>query len=84
MKSITIHNIDDETAKLIESKAKESGLSLNKTIKALLHKALGVSESAQSKKSSFAEFFGVWSQDEFDEFVQKTSDLDKIDSSDWE
>ncbi|MBV6640763.1 MAG: hypothetical protein KI791_08595 [Cyclobacteriaceae bacterium] len=83
MKSITIHNIDTETANLIESKAKESGLSLNKTIKMLLHKALGISNSQQQNKESFKQFFGVWSQEEFEQFEENTKDFRKVDQNDW-
>jgi predicted DNA binding CopG/RHH family protein len=42
MKSITIHGIDEPLAKLIKSKAKQEGLSINQTIKNILESSLGV------------------------------------------
>ncbi|MGB5615690.1 MAG: hypothetical protein WBM78_02535, partial [Desulfobacterales bacterium] len=42
MKSITIHGIDEPLVKLIKSKAKQEGLSINKTIKKILESSLGV------------------------------------------
>jgi predicted DNA binding CopG/RHH family protein len=42
MKSITIHGIDEPLAKLIKSKAKQKGLSINQTIKNILESSLGV------------------------------------------
>ena len=40
MKSITIHGIDDPLAKLIKSKVRSEGLSVNKTVKKLLEESL--------------------------------------------
>ena len=84
MKSITIHNLDDRTAKLIELKARESGLSLNKTIKRLLHKALGISPEGNDPREDFREFLGVWSEEEFDQFQKGTTDFGKVDQEDWQ
>ena len=42
MKSITIHGIDEPLEKLIKSRAREEGLSINKTLKKLLEQSLGV------------------------------------------
>ena len=83
MKSITIHNLDDEVASRIEQHAKETGLSLNKTIKQLLRKALNISSDNKSK-TSFQEFVGVWNQDDLESFESATSDLGRVDDSDWE
>ncbi|MEQ9298469.1 MAG: hypothetical protein RIF33_07895 [Cyclobacteriaceae bacterium] len=83
MKSITVHNIDEHTAKLIEQKAKKLGLSLNKTIKALLHQALGVEKGVIDNQKSFEEFFGIWSEQDSLEFHKNTEDTRAIDKSDW-
>ena len=83
MKSITIHNLDDQTSELIEQKARETGLSLNKTIKKLLRKALGISEEQISGKQEFAEFLGVWDDNEYEAFTQATEELERINEEDW-
>ena len=42
MKSITIHGLDEGLEAMIEEKARQEGLSLNKTVKMLLREALGL------------------------------------------
>lgn len=83
MKSITIHNLDRRTADLIEQKARESGLSLNKTIKKLLQKALGISSENEAKINEFKEFSGVWDEADFDEFERNVRYFGDIDKNDW-
>lgn len=83
MKSITIHNIDENTTALIEQKSREWKLSLNKTIQRLLRQSLGISSESQSKEDEFREFFGVWDDDDYQEFERNTADLRKIDPEDW-
>lgn len=85
MKSITIHNLDDALEALIEARARAEGLSLNKTVKMLLGKALGVEPGGHvAQKADFAEFCGGWSRAEAKEFENKTKDLRKVDSRDWQ
>lgn len=67
MKSITIHGLDNELYTSLRSQATLLGLSLNKTIKQLLHKSLGLTHGPV-KKNDFSKFFGVWSKKEADEF----------------
>ena len=81
MKSISIHKIDDKLMALIEKKAREKGLSLNKTIKLLLAEAVGLAPQSAKKNNSFEEFCGIWSEEEFEEFEQKTAEFREIDPS---
>jgi len=85
MKAITIHGIDEEMSRLIRSEAYSQGLSLNKTIKQLLAKALGLTVRSK-KRNDFSEFFGVWSKKEaeaFDKALEK-SGVERIDEEDWQ
>ena len=85
MKSITIHGIDDPLAKLIESKARSEGMSINKTVKKLLEESLGVKPRSKGiNRSDFEEFCGVWSESDRTEFEDKTRDLRKINYEDWQ
>jgi hypothetical protein len=85
VKSITIHDLDDSLDAMIQEKAKEQGLSLNKTVKMLLRKALGLEPGGNGdRKAGFAEFCGVWSKDEAAEFERNTKDLRKVDLRDWQ
>lgn len=85
MKSITIHNLDERLSKLIEKKAKESGTSLNKTIKGLLRQALGLSaKNIPDKKDEFSDLSGVWDENEFQDFSKNVEDFNKVDAKDWQ
>ena len=84
MKSITIHNIDEPLAELIESKARAEGLSINKTVKKLLEESLGVKPGEKAKhRSDFEEFCGIWSDSELAEFEDAAKDMRKVDREDW-
>lgn len=85
MKSITIHNLDEQTSELIKEKADSLGLSLNKTIKLLLKNALGLKPHDKDvKKKEFLDLFGIWDEDDKKAFNTNTADLNKIDKSDWQ
>jgi hypothetical protein len=58
---------------------------LNKIVKMLLRKALGLEKRHNGdQKADFAEFSGVWSQADARHFEKKTEDLRKVDSRDWQ
>ena len=85
MKSITIHNLDDSLEAMIEEKARAEGLSLNKTVKMLLGKALGLETGGNGgRKADFAEFSGVWSKADLRQFDKRTQDLRKVHARDWQ
>jgi hypothetical protein len=84
MKSITIHGIDEPLVKLIKSRAKEEGLSINQTIKNILEAALGVKpRDYLDNIDRFEEFCGIWSKKELSEFEKKTKMLRRVDPEDW-
>ena len=84
MKSITIHGIDEPLVKLIKSRAKEEGLSINQTIKNILEASLGVKpRNYLDNIERFEEFCGIWSQKELSEFEKKTKMLRIVDPEDW-
>ena len=84
MKSISSHKIEDQLMALIQKKAQEKGLSLNKTIKLLLREALGLSQTSMiAKRNGFESFCGVWDEEEFSAFNQRTASFQQIDQEDW-
>ena len=85
MKSITVHNIDEQLDRLIKSRAESEGLSVNKMIKKLLEESLGVKPQSTGKNlEAFKEFSGLWSDAEVREFEKKTKDLRGVDDGDWQ
>lgn len=84
MKSITIYGLDDMLDKEIRKKAKSQKLSLNKTIKKLLEKSLGINQAKEKgHREDFLEFFGVWSDNDLREFNKTVSEFNQVDPSDW-
>jgi hypothetical protein len=85
MKAITLHDIDPVMEKLIVRKSLDQGLSLNKTIKRLLEQALGIKPVERGlHRQDFAEFNGVWSKKEFDQFTESTQSCRTVDKADWQ
>lgn len=82
MKSISIHKIEDKLMALIEKRSRETGLSLNKTIKLLLAEAVGLHPEERGK-NRFEEFCGVWDDPDVKEFEKATHDFSQIDPTDW-
>lgn len=84
-KSITIHDLDAETAKLIEERAKTDGRSLNKTIQSLLEQSLGIRRPKEPPHlAEFSEFLGKWKPSDRSNFEKVTRDLRKVDDEDWQ
>ena len=83
MKSISIHGLDKETAKLLKKRAEFAGKSVNKTVKEILEKALGVSPARKDRRDEFIEFLGVWTKEEEKQFHKAIEDMEKVDPGDW-
>jgi len=82
MKSITIHNLDEELDRSIRQRASREGVSLNRTIKSLLRQAIGLG-AKKAKKRDVSKYFGVWTKKELEEFEANTADFEKIDEEIW-
>jgi superfamily I DNA/RNA helicase len=83
MKSITVHGIDQKTEKLIQERAKSAGTSVNRIVKELLAKALGVDKKSHDHREEFLELFGVWTEADEKEFREALRDFEAVDPEDW-
>lgn len=83
MKSITIHGIDKEMEKLINERAKSAGTSVNKVVKELLAKALGINKDKKNHRDEFVDLFGIWTEDDEKQFLEAAKDLEVVHSEDW-
>jgi hypothetical protein len=83
MKSITVHGIDGETEKLINERAKSAGTSVNKIVKKLLAKALGIGKDKPDHRDEFLDLFGVWTEDDERQFLEAAKDLETVEPGDW-
>ncbi len=85
MSTLTIHALDAAVEKRIRAKAKRDGRSLNRTLKELLARSVGVSPApAADHRADFAEFCGIWTPEDAREFKAATADLERIDQEDWQ
>jgi ferritin-like protein len=83
MKSLSIHGIDEKTEKAIGERARTEGKSVNKIVKELISKALGLGDKPPDNTADFADLCGVWTEVEAAEFLESISDLGSIDEKDW-
>jgi len=84
MKSISIHGVDEETEKLIKKRAKTEGTSVNKVVKSLLAKALGLDRDKMDNREEFMDLFGIWTKDDEKQFFEAIKDLEQIHPEDWQ
>lgn len=80
MKSITIHNFDDDLEKSLVNYSRRNDLSLNKSVKKLLRKALSIGEP---KKEDFSDLSGIINKKEAKKIVKALLENEKIDNEDW-
>ncbi len=84
MKTISIHNLEDKVAALLRKKAKESNMSLNKTVQKLLKRSLGLEKTNTSDhRGEFRDLSGVWSKNDEDEFKRTTREFETIHKEEW-
>ena len=83
MKSITVHGIDKETEKLIKDRANSAGTSVNKIVKELLAKALGLAKEKADHREEFSDLFGVWKAADEKNFLKAVKDLEAVHPEDW-
>ena len=83
MKSITIHNLEDDLTDAIQKMSIQIGLSQNEVIRKLLRQALNLSGDYNSKKD-FSSFRGLWNKKEGNDFNDAISIFEKIDEEIWE
>ena len=82
MKTISLHGVDVPLNEKIREKARQMGLSVNKTVKKLLENSLGLSKN-KGEDGRFKELCGVWSEKEAAEFRKNTEKFNRIDPEDW-
>ena len=83
MKSMSIHGLDAEMEKLINKRAKNEKMSVNKFVKELLRKSLGLGPERKDNSAEFLDFFGVWTEDEEKSFQEAIKDLETVNPEDW-
>jgi hypothetical protein len=83
MKSISVHGVSKETAELLRKRAKSQGRSVNKVMKELIDRSLGLEPWKKDNRQEFAEFCGIWTEEDSKSFLEAIGDLGRIDEGDW-
>jgi len=83
MKSISVHGIDKEIEQKIGERAKSEGKSVNRIVKELIAKALGMGEKPPDNRAMFEDLSGVWTEAVEREFLDSIADLETTDEEDW-
>jgi len=83
MKTMTIRNIPAELAQALNKERQRRGISLNRTVLALLRNALGV-PNAVTGSNGLRHLAGTWSETEYQQFEQAVQPFAEIDEAMWQ
>jgi len=78
----TVRNIPPDIAAALEAERRLRGLSLDRTVLALMHEALGLS-SPRRRSNGLRQFAGIWTEDDFRQFEETTASFQAIDEEMW-
>lgn len=85
MKTITLRNIPPNIERRLERRAREWGLSFNRTVLRLLEGALGVDQRpANDRHHDLDHLAGAWTEQDAAAFDETLRDLRGIDRERWE
>lgn len=82
MKTMTIRNIPAELAQALDKERRRRGLSLNRTVLALLRNALALPTTA-THSNGLRQLAGTWSEAEYKQFEQAVAPFGEIDEAMW-
>jgi plasmid stability protein len=83
LRSISVHGIEDDILKAIEKRAKREGRSVNRVVKDLIAKGLGLGDKPPDNRAMFEDLSGVWTEAQEREFLDSLADLETTDEEDW-
>ncbi len=83
MKTISVHGLDDEIGKKIGDRARAEGKSVNRIVKELISKSLGLGDKPPDNRAMFEDLSGVWTESQEQEFLDSIADLETADEEDW-
>ena len=84
MKSITVHGLDDKTYEMIRKRAKSEGRSVNKVVKELIARALGLEGDRTDNTEEFIDLCGIWTKEEAQEFKEVVGVMACVDPEEWQ
>ena len=82
MKTMTIRNVSSELAVALDAEKQRRGLSLNRTVLALMREALGLS-AGRDRSNGLRHLAGSWNEEEFRSFERAVAPFGEIDEDLW-
>lgn len=82
MRTMTIRNVPPELAQALDKERQRRSASLNRTVLALLHNALGV-RNAGTRSNGLRHLAGTWSEEEYQGFEQAVAPFGEVDEAMW-
>lgn len=81
MRTMTIRNLPPELSDALDAEKRRRGLSLNRTVLALMEESLGV--GGRTPSNGLGRLAGGWSEEEFREFKDAIAPFEEIDEELW-
>ena len=81
MNTMTIRNVSAEIAAALEEEKRRRGLSLNRTVLALIEESLGVNGHIRS--NGLHRLAGTWSVEAFRQFEKAVAPFGEVDTGIW-
>ena len=82
MHTFNIRNIDDSIYDAIKSESRQKGISINKLILNILKKIF--SKTKQAEFHDLDRFFGIWTEEEYNNVTKAIAESRKIDEELWQ
>ena len=85
MGSLSVRGVDEELADLLKKRAKESDKSVNQLVVEILRKSVGLEKEKRFTQihTDLDDFFGAWSEEEFEEIQAKIDSERQVDDELW-
>ena len=81
MKTMTVRNVSEETAAALDAERRRRGLSLNRTVLALIEESLGL--GGRPRSNGLRDQAGTWSEEEFQRFEEAVAPFAEMDEDLW-
>ena len=81
MNTMTIRNVSPEVAAALDEEKRRRGLSLNRTVLALIEESLGTSGNTRS--TGLHRLAGTWNEEEFRQFEDTVAPFAEVDTELW-
>ena len=83
MGSICLRGIDNEVKQQLKEQAAQAGISVNALLLKYIHRGVGIPSGDRKIHHDLDSLAGTWTDKQLQEFLQSTSQFEKIDEEMW-